>query len=81
MVFTAIGQTLLPVELGDAAAVASPARGGQSPVIGVDADFSTSLPGVFAGGDCVNGGGLTVQAVAHGKRAAASIHAYLGKGN
>lgn len=39
--------------------------------------FSTSLPGVFAGGDCVAGQDLTVQAVEDGKRAAAAIHYYL----
>jgi dihydropyrimidine dehydrogenase (NAD+) subunit PreT len=31
----------------------------------------------FAGGDCVNGGGEVVDAVAHGKRAALGIHAHL----
>jgi glutamate synthase (NADPH/NADH) small chain len=31
----------------------------------------------FAGGDCVNGGGEVVDAVAHGKRAALGIHAAL----
>lgn len=39
--------------------------------------FSTSLPGIFAGGDCVAGQDLTVQAVEDGKRAAAAIHHYL----
>jgi dihydropyrimidine dehydrogenase (NAD+) subunit PreT len=34
----------------------------------------TSNPKYFAGGDCVNGGGEVVDAVAHGKRAAAGIH-------
>jgi len=43
-----------------------------------DADGATSLPGVWAGGDCRAGGlDLTVEAVAHGKRAAAAIHARL----
>jgi glutamate synthase (NADPH/NADH) small chain len=37
----------------------------------------TNRPGVFAGGDAVNGADLVVTAVADGKRAAASIHAYL----
>lgn len=41
----------------------------------VDAERKTSLPGVWAGGDCVGGGeDLTVVAVEDGKRAAASIH-------
>jgi len=37
--------------------------------------MQTSHPRYFAGGDCVNGGGEVVDAVAHGKRAARGIHA------
>jgi len=36
--------------------------------------MSSSNPRYFAGGDCVNGGGEVVDAVAHGKKAAAGIH-------
>jgi glutamate synthase (NADPH/NADH) small chain len=36
--------------------------------------FRTSNPRYFAGGDCVNGGGEVVDAVAHGKKAATGIH-------
>jgi glutamate synthase (NADPH/NADH) small chain len=39
--------------------------------------FATSRPGVFAGGDCVNGADLVVTALADGRRAAGAIHAYL----
>jgi glutamate synthase (NADPH/NADH) small chain len=39
--------------------------------------FQTSRPGVFAGGDCVNGADLVVTALADGRRAATAIHAYL----
>jgi len=40
----------------------------------VNDDYQTSLPGVWAGGDCVDSKhDLTVQAVEDGKRAAASI--------
>ncbi|HVH86515.1 MAG TPA: FAD-dependent oxidoreductase, partial [Terriglobales bacterium] len=39
--------------------------------------MQTSNPKYFAGGDCVNGGGEVVDAVAHGKRAAFGIHAAL----
>jgi glutamate synthase (NADPH/NADH) small chain len=46
--------------------------------IKVAADYRTSLPGVFAGGDCVAGQDLTVQAVQDGKLAARAIHSYLG---
>ncbi len=40
----------------------------------VDANCETSLPGVFAGGDCVAGQDLTVRAVQDGKVAAEAIH-------
>ncbi|MDZ4277825.1 MAG: FAD-dependent oxidoreductase, partial [Dehalococcoidia bacterium] len=39
--------------------------------------FETSRPGVFAGGDCVNGADLVVTALADGRRAADAIHGYL----
>jgi glutamate synthase (NADPH/NADH) small chain len=39
--------------------------------------MQTSNPKYFAGGDCVNGGGEVVDAVAHGKKAAAGIHQLL----
>jgi len=37
----------------------------------------TKNPRYFAGGDCVNGGGEVVDAVAHGKKAALGIHQML----
>jgi glutamate synthase (NADPH/NADH) small chain len=37
----------------------------------------TSNPRYFAGGDCVNGGGEVVDAVAHGKKAAIGVHQVL----
>ncbi len=44
----------------------------------VDSDtMQTANPKYFAGGDCVNGGQEVVDAVAHGKRAAAGIDRYL----
>jgi glutamate synthase (NADPH/NADH) small chain len=44
--------------------------------IKVSEDFETSIPGVFAGGDCVRakGAASTVMAVQDGKLAAAAIH-------
>jgi glutamate synthase (NADPH/NADH) small chain len=44
--------------------------------IQVSADFETSLPGVYAGGDCIRarGAASTVMAVQDGKLAARSIH-------
>ena len=68
-VLTAIGQTLegapeaLRLDHGKIA-VTGPGR--------------TSLPGVWAGGDCATGGDdLTVTAVAEGRDAAEDIHAVL----
>jgi glutamate synthase (NADPH/NADH) small chain len=46
--------------------------------IRVDARHMTSLPAVFAGGDCTAGTDLTVHAVQDGKRAAQAIHDFLG---
>jgi dihydropyrimidine dehydrogenase (NAD+) subunit PreT len=46
--------------------------------IQTDAQGQTSLPGVWAGGDCRAGGrDLTVEAVEHGKQAAKAMHAAL----
>jgi glutamate synthase (NADPH/NADH) small chain len=46
--------------------------------IEVDSNFQTSIPGVFAGGDCiVSGQDLTVQAVEDGKRAAIAADRYV----
>lgn len=67
MILKAIGQTYLP----EAAGASLQLRGGR---IAVDEDGHTSLPGVWAGGDCVEGGlDLTVDAVRLGKLAAFSI--------
>ncbi len=41
---------------------------------------ATGRPGVFAGGDCVNGGKEVVNAVAMGRDAAVAIHSYLTAG-
>ena len=71
MVLKAVGQKL------DAALFGSLPRIAEGR-IGVDpATRTTSIPGVFAGGDCISGQDLTVQAVADGKGAAAAIHDYL----
>ena len=68
-VLTAIGQTLAGVPEGLELA------GGKIAVTGAG---RTSLPGVWAGGDCAVGGeDLTVTAVAEGRNAAEDIHASL----
>jgi len=38
----------------------------------------TSVPGIYAGGDCVTGGTTVIEAIADGQRAAISIDLYLG---
>jgi glutamate synthase (NADPH/NADH) small chain len=70
-VFKAIGQGM-----GLAALVDPLAREiERTDKIVVDACLRTTLPGVYAGGDCVAPGqDLTVQAVQHGKLAALAIH-------
>ncbi|RZJ10584.1 MAG: NAD(P)-dependent oxidoreductase [Rubrivivax sp.] len=69
MVLRAIGQTYEP-------AAALELNSGR---IKTDEDGRTSQPRVWAGGDCRFGGrDLTVEAVEHGKRAAASIDRELG---
>ena len=70
MLFKAIGQVLVPDGVDGASALLD-TRAGR---IAVDAQRRTSLPNVWAGGDCVAGGqDLTVVAVEDGKRAALSI--------
>lgn len=74
-IFKAIGQRFDEASLADPLA-AQLARDGER--IRVDAQMRTSLPGVYAGGDCTAlGQDLTVQAVQHGKLAAQAIHADL----
>ncbi|QLA83005.1 NAD(P)-dependent oxidoreductase [Acidovorax sp. JMULE5] len=71
MVLKAIGQTFVAEPVGNHIAL----EGGR---IATDAEGQTSLPRVWAGGDCrVGGRDLTVEAVEHGKVAAVSIHAAL----
>ena len=70
-VFKAIGQTFEPVTLNGS----GPAIALESGRIRVDAEGRTSMPKVWAGGDCILGGDdLTVSAVAQGRDAAESIN-------
>jgi dihydropyrimidine dehydrogenase (NAD+) subunit PreT len=69
MVLTAIGQILVDDGFGGAEMLTL--KAGR---IVADGERRTSLPGVWAGGDCLHGGlDLTVSAVEDGKRAALSI--------
>jgi len=70
-VLRAIGQTFVAAPVGSAVRL-------QQGRIATDGEGRTSLPGVWAGGDCRAGGrDLTVEAVEHGKVAARSIDAAL----
>jgi len=72
MALIAIGQTL------DESAVSGLAL--ERGKIKVDENYQTSLPDVYAGGDCIRSGeDLTVQAVEDGKRAAIALNAALSK--
>ena len=76
MVFKAIGQRVLWDSMGDAANILALENGR----INVDEERKTSLPDVWAGGDCIAGGeDLTVAAVQDGKLAAMSIDRFLGQ--
>jgi glutamate synthase (NADPH/NADH) small chain len=72
LVLLAIGQA----RLGELAA-ALPGVQVEDGRIVVDADGATGRPGVYAAGDCANGGKEVVNAVAEGKRAAVAIDARL----
>ena len=73
MVLRAIGQSFRPEAVISSSTVQL--KGGR---IETDVQGRTSLPDVWAGGDCRYGGrDLTVEAVQHGKVAALAIHAQL----
>jgi glutamate synthase (NADPH/NADH) small chain len=72
MVIKAAGQVPFATLVGDAG------LGHDRGKVIADAGGGTSIAGVFAGGDCVNGGKEVVDAVQAGKDAAAAILKYLG---
>ena len=77
IVFKAVGQTITTDVFGKAAKSLDQ-KGGK---LLVDQDRKTSLPGVWAGGDCIYGhDDLTVTAVQDGKVAAGSIDRHLRDG-
>ncbi len=73
-VFKAIGQSFVPAPLMNGSAEVLEVSGGR---IAVNEDRKTSLPNVWAGGDCVAGEDLTVSAVQDGKVAAEAIDRHL----
>lgn len=77
-VFKAIGQTFVPSPIQDNGKdLLQLTKKGR---IAINDDGLTSLPGVYAGGDCTEGQDLTVAAVEGGKIAAIAIHKYLSGG-
>jgi len=75
LILKAIGQRLDPSPLEGAGLAMTAGRIAVDPATG-----ATSLPGVFAGGDCIPGPDLTVHCVRDGKRSAAAIHCLLQNG-
>ncbi len=71
MVLAAIGQ-IASVEAA-AGTVLSRAKTVKTDMV----TLATSIEGVFAGGDVVNGGGTVIEAIAHGQQAAVAIDRYL----
>ncbi|MDP6341962.1 MAG: NAD(P)-dependent oxidoreductase [Alphaproteobacteria bacterium] len=74
MAFRAVGQAVQSAPLREGGGEAPTMSAGR---IQVDGDGLTSLPDVWAGGDCVAGEDLTVQAVQDGKLAATAIDRHL----
>jgi glutamate synthase (NADPH/NADH) small chain len=75
LILKAIGQRFDPAPLAGSGIAMAGGRIAVDPATG-----ATSLPGVFAGGDCIPGPDLTVHCVQDGKRSAAAIHAMLMQG-
>ena len=75
LVLTAIGQKIDQgsINIGDDIHALELSRG----KILVSNNYETSIGGIFAGGDCISGNDLTVQAVQDGKQAAHAIDSYL----
>ena len=73
MVIKAVGQQKMRPFFETVAGVAIDDKGR----VVVDDTMQTSKPGVYAGGDCVNGGAEAVDAAQMGKLAARAIHANL----
>lgn len=73
VVFKAIGQKFESSPLGEDEKPRLDERGR----LDVNGRYKTSLNDVFAGGDCINGKDLVVEAVDHGNKAALAIHQQL----
>ena len=73
MVVYAIGTNANPI-IGQTSKLKLDSRG----YIATDESLSTSMPGVFAGGDIVTGAATVIEAMGAGRRAARSMKAFLG---
>lgn len=73
-VIAAIGQHPEAAPVSGESAIRT-GRGGT--IVVEDGSWQTGMRGVFAGGDCVSGAATAVEAIAAGRKAAASIDAYL----
>lgn len=71
VVFKAIGQKLYPSFLSQDSERPDLCKSGR---LAVDQNFQTSISKVYAGGDCIKGKDLVVEAVDHGNKAALAIH-------
>jgi len=79
-VFTAIGQITDPEPVKKETSGNSPSLSRRNTVEVDETTMATNLPGIFAGGDVVSGPSVVIDAIAHGHRAADSIHEYLNSG-
>lgn len=77
VVIQAVGQA---ADLNDIVAADGLAKTRYSTIDADEETLQTSLPGVFAGGDCFSGPRLMVEAIAAGRYAARSIHYYVTTG-
>jgi len=77
VVFKAIGQKFNAAPISDASVEFKLDARGR---IAVSEKFETSVSGVYAGGDCIDGKDLVVEAVDHGNNVALAIHAQLTQG-
>lgn len=70
-IIVAVGQKVLPEALGEVGV------DDRDQILADPETFMTGIPGVFAGGDCVSGPGIAIEAIAQARRAADTIDLYL----
>ena len=70
-IIAAIGQEVVP------GALSSVGVNKWNNIVADKGTLMTEIPGVFAGGDCVTGPGIAIEAIAQGRQAADTMNAYL----